>query len=427
MRKLLAVIGLMLLISMISMLAITPASAALFGATAAIVDGPVYTEQTSQEVQTGQVQVQIGYLGGIASQWDEAERTYFGTLPVGIGATMKVYPNVLSGQPVIAMIAVQGELEKKLEYRYDKATKTWCFTTPGVIALKRDAGGRWYLELPLNAAVGTDIHCFRFFALVQDAKRNDHSLNLILFKIKWVNKDNVSAMVDTFRFKTECWPLGQKPPSLAYLTELLRRAGNGGNGLVFETLLASDGVTGSAGNGSDSTGSTYDSSLLVQIANLEARVAACEAFDLKVWEAMQVVARNSGKTEVEIQRLRQLVANHQLTLAQVIEYLKTPAPTSTSTTYTPSAQKEVVYGNYCFRASQKVWIKLYDQANPQGRVFGPFSAGDIAINNAAVGERCNGAVTAYEYRVRVSCNGQIWSKEMITYKPYINSTVVLPL
>jgi len=293
-----------------------------------------------------------------------------------------------------------------------------------VLVLKRDTGGRWCLELPLDVAVGTDIQCFRFYALVQDAKRNDHALNLILFKIKWADKKNLSAMVDTLRFKTECWPTNIPAPSLQYLTDLLRRAGNGGNGLIFETLLANDKAMG-GGVGTGLTGGsapTYDdSALLIQIANLEARVAACEAFDLKVWEAIQTVARNSGKTEAEIQRLRQLVANHQLTLVQVIEYLKTPAPTMSSTA---TSQKEVVYGNYCFRASKKVWIKLYDRANPQGRVFGPYSAGDIAINNAAVGERCNGVVTAFEYKVRYSCNGQVWS-ELIPYKPYNNPIVVL--
>jgi len=429
-KSMLAVIGLMSIL-VIGALATTPASASALAPAGAIFDGPVYTEQASQEVQNGQVQVQVSYLGGIASQWDEAERTYFGTLPVGIGATMKVYPNVLSGQPVIAMVAVQSELERKLEYRYDKKSKTWSFTTPGVIALRRDEGGRWYLELPLSAAVGTDIHCLRFYALVQDARRNDHSINLILFKIKWVGKGNVSAMTDTLRFKTECWPANVPAPSFQYLTDLLRRAGNGGNGLVLETLLASDGGAGDSDNGSGSSGggaSYDDSSLLVQIANLEARVASLEAYDLKIWEAVQALGRNSGKTEVEIQRLRQLVANHELTLVEVINYLKTPASSSTISTpsQTVPSQREIVYGSYSFRTSQRVWIKLYDRSNPQGRTFGPYGAGSIAINNAALGQRVDGQYTPYEFNVRFSCNGQVWS-EIIIYRPTDGGVIVLPL
>ncbi len=430
MRNPLAVIGLVLLTLMVGALAITPASAAPFGATGAVLDGPVYTEQASQQVTSGKVQVQVTYAQAVTWQWDEAETSYLGTFPVGIGATMKVYPNVLADMPVVAMVAAQGELEKKLEYSYDRRTNTWSFTTPGVLVLKRDAGGRWYLEMPLEVAVGADLHCFRFYALVQDGKRNDKAINLILFKIKWAGKTNLSAMVDTLRFKTECWPANCSAPSVQYLTDLLRRAGNGGNGLVFETLLANDKAMGSTGTGLTGGGITSvpaydDSSLLVQIANLEARVAACEAFDLKVWEAIQVVARNSGKTEAEIQRLRQLVANHQLTLVQVIEYLKAPAP-GISSSVTTQKQTEVVHGNYCFRTSKKVWIRLYDRAYPQGRVFGPYAPGDIPINNAAIGERVNGNLVSYEYNLKYSTDGRNWS-EMITYRPGVSNVIVLPL
>jgi hypothetical protein len=332
---------------------------------------------------------------------------------------MKIYPNVLADLPVIAMIASESELERKLEYHYDRTTKTWVFTTQGVISLQRDSGGRWYLSVPLESFIGTDIHCLRFYALVKDAKRNDHEINALLFKIKWVGKDNVASMVDTIRFKTESWPAGVAEPSIQYLADLLRRAGNGGNGLVFETLLANDGAKVNVGNvGTGATGSNVvynNDSNLRELASLQARVASLEAYDLKVWDAVQALARNSGKTETEIQRLRQLVANHELTLVKVIDYLKEG----------PSPQKESVYGNYSFRTSQKVWIKLYDRANPQGRVFGPYCAGNIPINGALIGERCNGDVKAVEYRVRWSVNGQNWS-DLLTFKPYLNSVIGLP-
>lgn len=426
MRNQLAVIGLVMSI-LIGALAITPAHCSALPLAGAVLDGPVYTEQKSEEVQDGQVQVQVLYQEGVASQWDEAERTYSGTFPTGIGASMKIYPNVLSQLPVIGVVAIEGELERELKFSYNKKNQRWETNTPKVMSLRRDETGRWCLTVPLASSIGTGIHCLRFYALTQGAKRNDHEVNLIVAKIKWVNKSNKTAMIDTYRFKTESWPVGHELPSLDYLTDLLSRAGNGGKGGVFASLIASDGGAGDAEAGSGS-GGYDDSSLLVQIANLEARVASLEAFDLKVWEEVQKIGRNSGKTEVEIQRLRQLVANHQLTLVQVIEYLRTPASTTADSTpsQTVPSQREVVRGNYSFQTSKRIWIKLYDQNCPQGRVYGPYGAGSIAINNADLGYRVDGVFTSFEQKMSFSANGQVWSAP-IGYQATAGGVVVIPL
>ena len=420
MRRELAVMAKILLVLMIGQLAIMPAQAVLFGASGVGIDIPVITSQKSTATATGGIQVTTSYQGQVPWQWDKAEGTYIGTFPVGLDTfDLKVYPNVSTpGLRVVAMCAAEGELEKNLKYHQDSKTKVWSFDDSGTINLNRDEGGRYYLSFPLDKTIGTDIHCLRFYALVADANRVDNAINLILFKIKWVGKTPGADLIDTLRFKTEAWPANQPAPTPQYLADLLRRAGNGGNGLVFETLLANDGAknVGNAGTGATGSNVTYDNgSNLRELASLQARVASLEAYDLKVWSAIETLGRNSGKTEDEIQRLRQLVANHELTLVKVIEYLKEgPAP-----------QKECVYGSYTFRTSQKIFIKLYDTANPQGKVSGPYNQGSIVINGALIGERYNGKVVPVEYQVRWSTDCQNWSN-MLTYKPYVNSVIGLP-
>lgn len=207
------------------------------------VDIPVYSEQQSTETATGKIQTVASYCQKVVWQWDEAEGSYLGTFPVGIGVAFKVYPNVLANLPILAIAATDGELECKLEF--SEKHGEWQSKTPGVTLLSRDENGRFYLPISLEASIDSDAHCLRFYALVQGAKRNDKEINLILFKIKWVSKSNTSTMVDTLRFKTEKWPEGVEKPSISYLADLLRRAGNGGNGLVFETLIANDGARAS--------------------------------------------------------------------------------------------------------------------------------------------------------------------------------------
>jgi hypothetical protein len=243
MSKKLALVALVLFVLALvaSPLAIVPARAGgLFndcgvnGLSSAVgVSMPIYTAQTSEETQTGQVQIVADYNNCPIWSWDAAETSYLGVLPAGIGMNVKVYPNPLSELPILTMAATESELVKNLKINHDKVAKCWSLSGPGVQNLIRDTSGRFYLNVPLTGTVGTDVHCLRFYALIKDAKRKDHTF---LILIHWASKSNKTAMIDTLRFKTEAWPT-TIPPTPDKLVELLRRAGNGGNGQVFASLL----------------------------------------------------------------------------------------------------------------------------------------------------------------------------------------------
>jgi|GEM_PF-3451473 len=205
------------------------------------VSAPVYSSEPSEQIATGDPQFKVDYCNATVWQYDSQMGEYAGVFPTGIGATMKVYPNIdTKNLPVEAVAVGEAELEKKIEAIYDRKSDTFHFKPiPGLVELRRDENGRFYAEIPL--ASGTDIHCLRFYVIVRDAKRKDHTFLLIFH---WKSAKPGVGLVNELRFTTEEWPAGCEKPSVEYVTDLLARAGNGGNGRVFARLIADDKSTG---------------------------------------------------------------------------------------------------------------------------------------------------------------------------------------
>ncbi|MCX6808943.1 MAG: hypothetical protein NTW50_04770 [Candidatus Berkelbacteria bacterium] len=217
-------------------------AAGLLGATAAGIDLPLLQTTSSETFVFGQLQAQFTYGGENAWAYEKASSEYAGVFPVGIkdkNIVLKVYPNVNSVLPVLAMAASEAELSKKIEYQYDKKTQTFSFKEMnGLLPLARDpVSGRYCFTLTLTPEIGTDSHSLRFYALIQDAKKKDHAFLMIF---RWTSKKPGIGLVETFQFDTEKWPENWPTPSLEYFTDLVRRAGCSGHGLVYPSLLADD-------------------------------------------------------------------------------------------------------------------------------------------------------------------------------------------
>lgn len=237
MRKTLAILAIAIMLALAVSAGNCAGLLASANGSAVGVDFPLYSAQSSTQTMTGMMQVVIRYQDQIPWTWDQSESTYLGRFPSGIGLVLDAFPNGISNLPLVAMCAVEGELEQEPKYRYDRKNKEWSFEGSQVYNMGRDGRGKFYLSIPLDAKIGTDAHCLRFYGLLKDGKREDRAFLVIFRRPK---KSPLSAVVDTLRFQTELWPSGAEKPSVQYLTDLLRRAGNGGNGLVFETLIAND-------------------------------------------------------------------------------------------------------------------------------------------------------------------------------------------
>lgn len=231
------------------------------------------------------------YQGRSIWSGDKIEDRYF-ILPSISGLVVRVYPNVLTdGNPVMAMAVSEGELERRLTWRRDRRTGQYQFDD--LRPLVRDQAGRFYLDIPLGQ-VGTGIHALRFYALVEDARTRITTLNLLLFKVRWGGGNPESSLADVFRFRTEAWPQGYPAPSAEYLVNLLRRAGTGGSGMVFASLLAED---------------ARNKSSYMTEASSSQTTKHYEDWQRTVTESINVLAKNQEKIGEQVNKNTQAVAD----------------------------------------------------------------------------------------------------------------------
>ena len=207
------------------------------------VTAPFFTSTPSEQYATGKLQFDAIYRDTLVWSYDGATSEYAGTYPIGMGAgnsiTLRFYPNIETRSlPVEAVAVGEAELQTQLAYTYDRKLKTFRLKPmKGLYLIERNEDGRFAGDIVLDDSVGEGSHVVRIYALVRDAKREDKAF-LIIFH--WASKRPGVGLVDTLRFRTERWPANTPAPTVGYLNDLFRRAGNGGTGMVFSALIAAD-------------------------------------------------------------------------------------------------------------------------------------------------------------------------------------------
>jgi len=363
------------------------------------IDVPVYSSQPSEQIATGELQFQAIYEEKVVWQYDAQMGEYAGTFPTGVGVCLKAYPNILTRNLAVEAVAAgEAELAKKLETVYDKRSKQFGFKPmDGLTTLYRQADGRYALEIPLLK--GTDIHCIRFYVLVRDAKRTDQT---VLLFFHWASKKPGAGLVNTLRFATEAWDEKFPAPSGKYLTELLARAGNGGNGRIFARLVEAD------------------SAKKEPLQDDEARRVAADAIDgadladAKAEEARRGANDAGSKNVQQDKRLDQLEAvaeNHanqldalgknQIIHEQAIQALdKRLRVVETAKIVQPQS---VAIGIKVSNVNDD-WCYQFQDAKGEGPVRGPFNIMRFNMANFMVSD--NGS---FRFRV-LDCKSQQWGE-----------------
>lgn len=330
-------------------------------------------KSTTTTMPTAAPQATLAYRE-LRFDWDVATAEYPGTYPTGIGAVLRVYPNPNAGMfGIMGVVATPYDLPATgLEMHWDKSKNMVVSSTPGVVVLERESTrmgtvevpGRFYQDIPLPWQMPPQ--CWRYYAVANRATRTDKKLDLVLITLSWVDKHNTSALTTEFRFRTEQWP-GQLP-SGSQLADVLRRSGNGGNGLVFSAITGNppvqptmpvytnqpsyqtDGQMGMLGGRVDDLvgmmSGKIDVTELAQIKQrlerLEQVVAKHDELLPQLCSAVEVIGRNFGATQDAVNQLKANVANNTMTLAQVVQYLQ--SVTSTKPQYPqPTSQYATVY------------------------------------------------------------------------------------
>lgn len=328
----------------------------LLGNTTFGISHNLISSQEERDKAAGTLQFEVLHQNRLIWSGDKLEDAGF-IFPSLPGLVVRVYPNVLSdGNAIVAMAVSEGELEKKLTWRRDRKTGVYQFDE--LICLERDPKTRrYYLDIPLERA-GDGIHAMRFYALTEDARRNQTKLNLILFKVKWGSSSPEPSLAEVFRFRTESWPEKYPTPTPEYLVGLLRRAGTGGSGMVFATLLAQDaqfGVMGASERYVSSTG--YDGG---------DRIGRLEKIVDNHADSIDALAKNQKKIAEQVDKNTQDIADLQVKVGNIEDWARECSDgsdcresTSTNPESRPS-KKEMVRFRVAFVRSEQEKLRIED-------------------------------------------------------------------
>jgi len=186
------------------------------------ISAPIYEVKTSEVMAIANPQAGISYLGQDVWQWSASMNEFLKGLPTGIGACMRIYPNIdADTQGILNIYVSPSELFGKARVQD---------LVPG----QRDLQGRWYIDIPIDRFPGPQ--CWRIYALIKDGKRKDRTV-LVVFH--WASKKNKTQWVDRIEYTTARWN-GDFPDPLT-LAIYMRRAGVGGSSaFVYDELDAAD-------------------------------------------------------------------------------------------------------------------------------------------------------------------------------------------
>ena len=187
------------------------------------ISAPIYEVKTSEVEAIGNPQAGFSYLQQDVWQWSASMNEFLKGLPTGIGLMMTAYANVDAGPgcAILGVYASPAELRGSA-----KITDL----VPGHM----DLLGRWTTNIPVDRFPGPQ--CWRFYALIKDGKRKDHTF---LVLIHWATKKNKAAFIDRIEYTTARW-CGPLPDPLT-LTIYMDRAGVGGSSaLVYDQMDVAD-------------------------------------------------------------------------------------------------------------------------------------------------------------------------------------------
>lgn len=166
----------------------------------------------------------LTWSGQEAWQWSASMDEFLRDLPVNIGCILRVYPNIDADiQGINGVFASFAELGDTVR-----------LPSPWLIEAQKDLLGRWYIDVPIDEYRGP--RCLRFYAWIKDGKREDHSF---LWLIHWARKKDASQLVEKMEYTTSPWA-GNDPINQVEVARMMRRAGVGGSGLVYDQLLDAD-------------------------------------------------------------------------------------------------------------------------------------------------------------------------------------------
>lgn len=180
---------------------------------------PIYREKSSEITATSAPQVTVSWFGTAFWGWDSLMKEYL-LPPRGVGAVLRVFPNIDSiNKKVLGVYMTRAELQESfVDLRSSELQPLE----------RRD--GRFCDNVVLDDE-SSDPQSRRYYALVQDGKRSDHTLLVLLH---WHREKDSSQLVSEFRYMAWEWS-GDKPNDVDEIVARMKSMGSGGKPLIEYT------------------------------------------------------------------------------------------------------------------------------------------------------------------------------------------------
>lgn len=161
--------------------------------------------------------------------WDCLMGEYPKNIPTGLGIIVRVFPSVdTSMQGLLGLYVCPHELNDTV-LDLSKGQVVKCQQTPE---------GRWYADIEIDKYATEPLN-IAFYALVKGAKRSEWFFLIPIRQLTFVNKANASQSVGSLRITTSPWAWSD-PDNPLSIAKMMRRAGVGGSGLVYDQIADAD-------------------------------------------------------------------------------------------------------------------------------------------------------------------------------------------